>query len=156
MYCIHSFKLQTAEVLVPQVEDRDFTEQLAAVCDPVLYAYLSKVADTAEKRRYLNLSCTVVNTGYLGDLDTFLDRLHKFEILDLHLSVFHPYDLRVLLAAGCHLYSLWNYFDRFRSDPERSKEFHHESGLWHALVATRYMRFLRTRSHSRWAMLVCS
>ena len=131
--------------------------QLRTLCDSVLYAYLSKVADNVEKQHYLDLSCTVVSGEANGqafswgsrDLDTFLNNLPKFEVLDLHLAVFQPYDLRVLLATIGHLRSLWNYFNNFRSDPERSKQFYSEGGLRPAFVATRYLRFLRMSSNSR-------
>ena len=53
-WTIHSsFKLCTAEAPVSQVgalaqstQVSDFVVQLRAICDSVLYAYLSKVADT--------------------------------------------------------------------------------------------------------------
>ena len=141
--------------MVLQVEylaqDSDFVVQLMTNCDSVLYAYLSKIADTTEKRHYLDLSCTTVVGGLRGRLnfDIFLDDLHKFEVLDLNLSVFQPYDLRVLLATIGDHFILRDYFKNFRSSPERSKEFHYEGGLWHAFVATRYMRFLRMPSNSR-------
>jgi hypothetical protein len=126
--------------------------QLKTTCDSVLYAYLSKVADTTEKRHYLHVSCTavMVNGFRLGfsDLNTFLDFLHKFDVFDLHHSV-QPYDLRDLLATMSLLSHLSYYFRQFRSDPERSREFHYEDGLWHTFVATRYMRFLRKLSDSR-------
>ena len=132
-------------------QDSDFVVQLVTICDSVLYAYLSKVADTAEKRRYLDLSCTVVNKEglYSMNLDEFLDNVHKLGGIDLHLSIFQPYDLRVLLATIWHCRFLPNYFKNFRSDPERSKEFHYGVGLVHAFVATCYMRFLRTPSNPR-------
>ena len=146
-------------VQLPQVEDLSqatqdsaFVVQLRTICDSVLYAYLSKVADTAEKRHYLALSYTAVENPevvVLGDLDRFLNHLHKFKILDLHISVFHPYDLRVLLVTMSYFYSLSDYFKTFISDRARSKEFHYDVGQFHTLIATRYMRYLRTRSNSR-------
>ena len=151
-----SFELHTTEA-VPQFRNSNqvthgFLVQLRTICDSVLYAYLSKVADTEEKRHYLDLSYTAVRypgVFYLEELDKFLNHLHKFEIMDLHLSVFQPYDLRVLLVAMSDHYWLSYYFHDFRSDPERSKEFHYEGGLLHAFVATRYMRFFRTTFDSR-------
>ena len=139
------------EILSQATQDSDFVVQLRTICDSVLYAYLSKVADTAEKRHYLYLSCTVVDGGRLHsvDLDGFLNDLHKLEILDLQLSIFQPHDPRVLLFAMNHLHPLSNYFKNFISNPERSRDFHYEDSSWHALVATRYMRFLRSPSYSR-------
>jgi len=156
---IPSSKLYTAEALVPQVgpltwyiRSSDFALELRKLCDPVLYAYLSKVANTAEKRHYLHVSCTAVAKHglYLREgVDAFLGDLHVVKALDLYLSVYQPYDLRVLFATLSNRCRLWNYFKSFRSDPERSREFYYEGGLWHAFVATRYMRFLRTLSDSR-------
>jgi hypothetical protein len=125
--------------------------QLRTICDSVLYAYLSKVADTAEKRHYLDLSYTVVDRKVLisGGSDKFLDDLHKFEVLGFHLSVFQPYELRVLLVTIRDFCFLSNYFKNFRSDPERSKAFHYDDTLWHTSVATRYMKCLRTPFDSR-------
>ena len=60
-----------------------------------MYAYLSQIANTAEKRHYLHVLCTPVDRQELldvGVLDTLLDELHKFKVLDFH-SVFQPYDL---------------------------------------------------------------
>ena len=159
MYCILSFQLLASEALIPQVEhlsqatqDSGFVVQLRTICDSVLYAYLSKVADTTEKRDYLDLSYTAVQNRellILGDLDRFLNHLHKLGVLDLHLSDFQPYDLSVLLAATINFPSVWYYLKNFRSDPERSKEFYYDHGVWHAFVATRYIRFCRTPFHSR-------
>ena len=127
--------------------------ELRLICDSVLYAYLSKVADIAEKRHYLHVLCTAVGGNHwclpLTYVDTFLDFLNQFKILDLRLSFFEPYDLRVLLAIMTSWSPLSHYFMAFRLDPERSREFHYEEGLWCAFVATRYMRFLRTWSDSR-------
>jgi len=149
---IPSFKLHAAEAPFPQVknspqgiQDSDFVVQLRAVCDSVLYAYLSKVAGTPEKRHYLDLSHTAVNK-LIAKVDAFLDDLHKFGVLDLQLSIFQPYDLRDLLVAIGPFHSLSIYFGNFISDPDRSKEFHYEGGPFHTFIATRYMRFLRTNN----------
>ena len=153
-WTVHSF-FHTADAYGFQVEnlsqatqDRDshFVVHLRTICDSVLYTYLSKVADTAEKRHYLHLSCTAVDTVYFEE---FIANLHRFKFLDLHLSIFQPYDLCDLLTARCHLYTLRNYWDRFKSDPERSKEFYYESSQWHTLVLTQYMKFLRMPSNAR-------
>ena len=151
---ISSSILPKAETLVPQAEgfsfsratiDSDFVSQLKMICDSVLYACLSKIADTAKKRYYLDLSYTAVTgQNFRGGLDAFLNNLHEFEVLDLHLHIFEPYDLRVPLVVIDSFVLLSCHFEDLRSDLERSKEFHYEGGLFHAIVATLYMRFLRT------------
>ena len=79
----------------------------------------------------------------------FLENLHEFNLKVLDLSVFHPEDLRVILFTMSGFSYLSNYVKSFRSDPERSREFHYEGGVWHTFVATRCMRYLRTLSDSR-------
>jgi len=123
--------------------------QLKTICDSVLHAYLSKIADTAEKRHYLHVLCTAGDVAGFTNLDTFLDKLHELKVFDLQLSVFQPYDLCVFLITMNYPVGLSYYFRSFRSDPERSREFHYEEGLWHAFVTTRYMRFYRTLSNPR-------
>ena len=144
---------QIPNILRPKEKaTHDFVIQLRTICDSVLYAYLSKVADTTEKRHYLHALCTAVEGSHLlfSNVYPFLNILDKYKIFSLHHSIFQPYDLRVLLSArATHLFPLWGYFHKFRSDPERSREFHYEKGLWHAFVATRCMRFLRTLPDSR-------
>ena len=147
-------KLHAAEALVPQAQHptqatQDFIVQMRTICDPVLHAYLSKVADTAEKRHYLHALCTAVQGSGWTSLDSFLNMLHEFKIFDFDISVFQPHDLRVLLDTLNTFNGLSSHFKNFRSDRERSREFHYERGLWNAFVATRYMRFLRTLSNSR-------
>ena len=154
---IPSSKLHTAEALVPQVEhstqtSQDFVVQLRTICDSVLYAYLSKVANTAEKRHFLHASCTAVAAKHptFRTVDTFIDFLDKSKIFDRDHSIFQPYNLNVFLAIMSRSTALVMYFRKFTSDPERSREFHYEDrGLWHAFIATRYMRFMRTLSDSR-------
>jgi len=97
-------KVHPAELLVPQVENptqatQDIVVQLRTICSPVLYAYLSRIADTAEKQRYPHVSCTEVDgkRTIFRDLDMFFENLHEFKVFDL--SVFHSDDLRVLLLA---------------------------------------------------------
>jgi len=82
------------------------------ICNSVLYAYLAKIADNAEKQHYLDLLCMVVEReGHESrDFNMFLDNLHKFEVLDLHLSIFQPYDLRILFTSMCHFIYLSGYF----------------------------------------------
>jgi len=116
-----------------------------------LYPYLSKVANTAEKRHYLHVSCTVIDETPISfeEVASFLDVLYEFKVFDLDLSVFQPYDPCVLLVTMGSGSGLADYFRIFRSNPERSREFYYEDGLWNAFVATRYVRFLRTPSNSK-------
>ena len=96
--------------------------QLRTICDSVLYVYLSKVADTAEKRHYLHLLWTVVEgLPSTPDLDTGLDILHIIKILDLHFSVFQPYSLRAILVALRRGSSMCPHVGSFRSDPNEAK-----------------------------------
>ena len=137
--------------------------ELKTICDSVLHAYLARIADTAEKRHYLYFLWTVadsygVENGVsksfpesLEDFDTFLEDLQRFKVFDLYPSLFEQsYDLRVLLVTMVDCVSvLPHYLRGFRSDQERSREFHYDVGLWSTLVATLYMRYLRTLSDSR-------
>ena len=148
--------------MVPQVKhptqatlNSDAVVQLTTICDSAFYAYLSKIANTAEKRRYLHASCTVIDHNdevliYLSDVDTFLDHLHELQALGLHHSIFQPDDIRILLFTLNQSSNLWQYFRRFRSDPERSREFHsNEDDLWCTFAATRYMKYLRMSYNPR-------
>ena len=123
--------------------------QLRVICDSVLYAYLSRIADTAEKRHYIDLACTIFGVLDFESHRMLLDNLHKLKVFDLHLSDFPPCDLRVFLNATSWRVGFSDYFSSFRWDPERSREFYYEDGLWNAFVATRYMRYFRTLSNSR-------
>ena len=144
-----SSNLQTAEAPLPQVENLtqasyDFVAQLRTICDSVLYAYFSKTADTADKRRYLHDLYKEIGDGPLSplfkDFNTFLDYLDKSKIFGLQLSIFHPYDLRVLLNILYNWSLLSFYFKNFRSDPERSKEFYYKDEFWDGFAALRYMQ----------------
>ena len=159
----HSFLLPNVtaatqlETLVPQVESvphatHDFVVQLRMICDSALHAYLSKIADTGEKRDYLHVSRIPINAMYPSfqdDFDTFLDDLHKLRVFDLQPSDFQPHDLRPLLVTTNDQSLLSDYIEQFISDPKRSREFHCEPGVWVTFVATRFVRYLRTLSHSR-------
>ena len=79
----------------------------------------------------------------------FLDGLYKLKVFDPYPSNFPPYDLRVFSVTMRSLWGLSEYFASFIRDPERSREFYYEGGLWPAFVATRYMRYLRTLSNSK-------
>ena len=146
-------KFRQLRHLFPQVENsahatQDLITQLRTICDSVLHTYLSRVADTAEKQRRLHVSFTAVDGkwGMFGDLDRFLENLHKFKVFDF--SVFQP-DLSVLLVTMSGSSDLSDYFRSFISDPERSGVFRYKEGLWHTFVATHYMRYLRTFHYPR-------
>ena len=160
---IPSSKLHTPEALVPQFRNltrptQDFVVQLRVICDSVLYAYLSRIADTAEKRQFIHVAYTVfypkLDPFDLEDFKMVLDGLYKMKVFDPHPSDFPPYNLRVFLLTMGHWFSLSDYFRSFRTDPERSREFCYEGRLWNAFVATRYMRYLRALSNSRCGMLL--
>lgn len=125
------------------------------ICDSVLHAYFSKVADTAEKRHYLHvLQASMVNNAIYPRTRDFIifqhDPVHTLKVFDLHPSDFQPYDPNVLLAIMQNPSVLGLYYTRsFSSDPQRSREFYHEAGLWITFVVTRLMRYLRTLSNSR-------
>ena len=145
---IPSSKFHTAEI-----PTQDFVVQLRITCDAVLYAYLSRIADTAEKRRYIYVAYTVYDRlMFCSDFEGFLkfpDGPYKLKVFNPHPPDVPPYDLRVLTTLQDRRLGLRGYFWRFSSDPERSREFYYEGGLWNAFVATRYMRFLRTLSNAR-------
>ena len=93
-----------------------------------MYAYLSKVANTPEKRQFLHISCTAFDDyeelpDDFSDVDRFLDELHELKALELHHSIFQPDDIRLLLFTVNQSFSFGHYFSGFRSDPERSREF---------------------------------
>ena len=77
--------------------------KLITICNFVLYNYLLKVADMAEKWYYLHALCTAARGVHMSmsfkDLMTFLDNLHELKVFDLHRdSVFQLYDIHVLLT----------------------------------------------------------
>jgi len=124
--------------------------------DSVLHAYLSKIADTAEKRHYLHVSETAVHAIYCGfrhNFDPFsrtlLGDLYELKVFNLKPSDFQPYDLCILLVIMDRESVLSDYIKGFRSDPQRSREFHYEPGVWITFVVTRYMSYLRTLSSTR-------
>lgn len=140
--------------MVPQYEtfslaNQDFLVELRTLCDSVLRAYLSKIADTAEKRNYLHALYTAAITLRLPidsrSLEAFLDDI-------THILELYPPDFRrcgsphVLLDATNHWKVLHrvNYLRDFLWNRERSKLFHYDPALWNAVVAARYMRYLRT------------
>ena len=134
--------------------NRDFLAQLRGFCDSVLHAYLSKIADTAEKRNYLHILYTTAITLRLPmdsrSLEAFLNDITQ--ILDLYPPTFQPCsDPHVLLHATWEwdILTQANYLRDFLGNPERGKLFYYDPELWSAVVAARYMRYLMTTSNLR-------
>jgi len=72
----------------------------------------------------------------------FLDLNDIAQILELCPPIFRP------CRNPRTLFDAWqwngaNYVKDFLRDPERSKLFYYDPGLWSAVVVTRYMRYLR-------------
>jgi len=124
--------------------------QLGMICDSVLYAYLSKSADTAAKRHNLKLlvSQAAVDAIY-QPFDSFRNHLHELKVFDPQPSDFQSYDLSVLLVILQNRSVLGQYVRTFRSNPWRSREFYYETRVWITFAVTCYMRYLRTLSNSR-------
>ena len=125
--------------------------QLRTLCDSVLHTYLSKVADTAEKRNYLHALYTVVDGSTLEHSPAMLLEGHTLRnmvlILGLYPPAFRPWEDHDLLfiATRGHLYpSMMNFLKSFVRNPERSRSFYCDPELWSTLVATRCIRYLRT------------
>ena len=96
-----------------------------------------------------NVASPKLSPQILKDFRTFLEYLPKLGGSDLQPD-FEPYDLGTLLLANFDDWSvLRSYLRVFRSDPERSGEFHYDIGKWNAVVAALYMGHLRTRSDLR-------
>ena len=140
------FRLAPAEAVVPQYEtfspeNQGFLMQLRTRCDSVLHTYLSKIADTAEKRNYLCVLNTACDATDNVNLAPFLDDITQ--ILDLLPPTFQPCrNPQVLYDAwGCGVVL---YLRDFLSDSERSKLFYCDPGLWSAAFAARHMRYMRT------------
>ena len=154
------FRLNPADAEVPQYEtfspaNYNFLVWLRTRCDSVFRAYLSKIADNAEKRNYLHALYTAVITLRLpvdsSSLGKFLDDMTQ--ILELYPPTFEPCgNPHVLFEAANHLKVLHrvNYLRDFLSNPERSRLFHCDPGLWSAVVAARYIRHLRTPKRDSW------
>jgi len=143
--------LDPAETTVPQDEifslvAQDFLMQLRTLCDSVLHTYLSKVADTAEKRNYLYALYTPLKGSRLGtSLEGSLDDI--VQILELYPPTFQPCEdhrLLFIVENDCRNPSITKYLGDFVRNPERSRSFHYDPGLWSTLVATRCIKYLRT------------
>lgn len=145
--------LHTAEALTPQYEEfsprtQDLFKTLRTLCDSVVHSYLSKVADTEEKRNYVHAMCTAVEEIWLmGHLNLLGDDLPR--VLDLNPSLFPCEDLHVFIATITDTSLLSGYLRDFLSDRERSRMFHYDPGLWNVFVATRLKRYLETTSNKR-------
>ena len=145
-----------AEAVIPQYEtispeNQQFLVRLRTRCDSVLYAYLSKIAGTPEQRNYLHVVYTIAAADDVlqpEDSDELEATLNKItEILKLHPPTFQPCGSPyVLLDATSHWKVLHrtNYLRDFLSNPERSRLFHYDSGLWSAIVVVRYIKYLGT------------
>ena len=146
--------------MVPQHEifspaNQGFLVWLRTFCDTVLHTYLSGIADTAEKRNFLRVLYTTAITSpglspHYRSFEVFLKDTTR--ILELYPPTFHPCgNPHVLLDAMWHWKAphghLGNYLRDFLWNPVRSKLFHCDPGLWSAVVAARYMRYLRTASN---------
>ena len=123
--------------------------KLGARCDSVLHTYLSKIADTTEKRNYLHVLYTTAITLRLpmepGSLKTFLHDVTQ--ILDLYPPTFQPCNNPHVLLRSTWQWDIQtqaNYLRDSLSNSERSRLFYYDRGLWSAVVAARYMRYLRT------------
>jgi len=149
------FSLDPAEAAVPQGENfspvtQDLLMQLRMLCDSVLHTYLSKLADTAEKRNYLHALYTAVDGSRLGGC--LEEPLHQIvQILEIYPPTFQPWeDCRLLSIATNNLFtdfnpSITNYLRDFVQNPDRSRSFYCDPELWGTLVVTRCMRYLRTK-----------
>lgn len=142
---------------------QDFVMRLEMICDSTLYAYLSRIADTAEKRQYLDFSCTAARV-YAGchdvrmshetltGFDLFLEHLQNLADSGFNLRPADsgPCPFRLLLLASMdNMSSLWGYLWGFRLNPERSGEFHYDIKMWSTVGGTLCMRYLRKLSDSR-------
>ena len=110
------------------------------LCDAALHTYLSKVADTAEKRNYLHVLYAALDIVPVEQLCNILadDLCH---ILDLCPLTFQPCEYYSVLAMR-KVGFLSDYFGNFLRNPERSRSFHCDPERWSALVAARYIRHL--------------
>ena len=142
------FRLIPAETMVPQYEtfsptNRDFLMQLMTLCDSVLHTYLSKITDSAEKRNHLHVLYSAGDAlGLQTDAEAFLNDV--ILILEPCPPTFQPcMNPRVLLHTIWRDTHVANYLRDFLRDPERSGLFYYDPGLWSAVVAARYIRYLR-------------
>ena len=152
-------QLDPAEAVIPQYEtispaNQDFLVRLKTRCDSVLHTYLSKIAGTPAQRNYLHVLYTAAAADVLrlGDSEASLNKIT--EILQLHPPTFQPCgNPYVLLDATNHWKVLHrtNYLRDFLLNPERSKIFHYDSGLWSAIIVARYIKYLeRVRGSYFW------
>jgi len=142
------FQLAPAEAVAPQheifsPENQGFLMQLRTRFDSVLHTYLLKIADTTQKRNYLHAVYTAgMDNAHFG---CSLDDMIITQILELHPPTFQPCtNLIFLFGTRRHQWNVVMYLKDLLWDPERSKLFYYDRGLWSAVVAARYMRYVRT------------
>ena len=158
------FQLDPAEAVVLQYEtfspaNQSFLMQLRTLCDSVIHTYLVKIADTAEKRNYLHVIYTAVDCAFqvmgpdLGVSPTQISRIlasdpSTFQLCGNPDVFIHA----IYFSTGQHKQHkqhLTNYIRDFLWNPERSRLFHCDPGLWSPVVAVRFMRYLTTLFHSQ-------
>jgi len=153
-------QLGLAEALVPQCEafspaNQDFLMELRTRCDSVLRSYLSKIAENTEKRNYLHVLYTTAITLRLPpmqprSLEAFLNDVTQ--ILDLYPPTFERCSSPHVLLDAAWQWDIQTeayYLRDFLWKPERSGSFRYDQGLWSAVVAARYMKYLRITSNLR-------
>jgi len=115
-----------------------FLMELRTLCDFVLHTYLSKIADTAEKRNYFHVVYTTADTlPLVSALKPFRNDIPQ--ILRFYPPTSQPCrNPRILLDAR----HVADYLNDFLWDPERSKLFYYDPGMWNAVVGARCMRYL--------------
>jgi len=157
-YQFHSPQLDPAETVVPQYETfnlatQECLRQLRTLCDSILYTYLSTVAYTPEKKKYLHAMCTIANALRNQIKVTPPLLTHLFEVFALYPPTFQPsedlrFDARLLgnSTTLSFVTVLPDYFRNFLRNPERSRLFHYDPIQWNTFVATCYTRSLRTGS----------
>lgn len=128
---------------------QEFLARLSTLCDSVLLNYLSKLADSLEKREHLCIAHTAVSQYQLMYAGMILRGLPR--VLDLqymsHSGVGREDLSKFVWLRKEPLFS--DYLEHFLSNPGRSKVFHCDPAWWNTFVATRYLRYFRTASRSR-------
>ena len=152
---VQFFWLVPAEAVAPQYvafspANWDFLVQLRTLCDSVLHTYFSKIADSSEKRNYLHVLYSAGDAlGLRMEVKAFRNDMAL--ILEPYPPTIQPCrNPRVLLHTIWQLNAhVANYVRDFLWDPERSRLFYHDPGLWSGVVARCYVRYLRTTSSVR-------
>jgi len=99
-----------------------------------LHTYLSKIADTAEKRKYFHVVYATADASREASLNDIP------QILEFYPPTFQPCGNPLPLLNA---WDVANYLRDFLWDPERSKLFYYDPGTWSAFVAARCMRYFR-------------